>query len=161
MAYKPMFGSKKREALWQCEVLAAYKAGRGREPICNLCDLPVTVHDAWDESHDRGRAKAFGGKSVGIAHRLCNRLHGQQVVVPAVAKSNAVRKRYLGITGPGLGRFPMQGGRRSRISKTMRHGVQPRLTLAEKHARTMAALRIVPIGDVELIPADLVPLTAE
>jgi hypothetical protein len=133
MAYKPMFGSKLREQVWQLECLVAYKAGRGNYPICVHCDLPVTPADAWDRAHVTV-PRALGGKSVGVGHRPCNQLDNNKVVTPTVAKAEAVRKKHVGITGPGLGNHPMQCGRRSRQRKTMNHGVQPRLTGAQKHA---------------------------
>ena len=52
--------------------------------------------------------------------------------MPALAKSNRVRKFHLGLKGPGLGRFPMRGGRRMRETKTFNRGVQKRMTLGEK-----------------------------
>lgn len=136
MAYKPRFGTKKREALWQCEALAAHKAGRGQFPICVHCDLPVSPGQAWDESHV-GAPRALGGKTVGVGHRLCNRLDNNKAVTPMVAKVNRVRLLHLGIAGPGLGRHSLPAGTRSNITKTMRRGVQPRLTLGQR----MAALR--------------------
>lgn len=140
MAYRPKFNSKKREALWQREKLAAYKAGLGSLPICNLCNRPVREQDAWDESHAPERPKAFGGKSTGIAHRLCNHEHGAKVVTPAVAKSNRVRAFHIGASGPGLGKSPMRAGRRSPISKSFGKGVVRRTTLSERLAATRAAL---------------------
>jgi hypothetical protein len=139
------FNSRQREALWCEQSLAAWKAGRGRDPICNLCDLPVTPTDAWDESHDPARARAFGGTRTGVAHRRCNREHGAQVVVPALAKSDRVRARHIGAAGPGLGKRPMPAGRRTRISKTFRHGVVARTTLAQKLAAMRASRAIVPL----------------
>lgn len=134
----------KREALWLCEATAAVAADRGPHPICNLCDLPVQPGQAWDESH-MPIARSFGGSLTGVAHERCNRMHGVQVVWPAVAKSNRVRRFHIGASGPGLGRYPMRAGRRSLVSKTFRNGLQPRLTLAQKHARAMAARAIVPL----------------
>lgn len=138
MAYKPLFGSRLREQVWQLECLVARKAGRGDYPICIHCDLPVTPDQAWDRAHATV-ARAFGGKSVGVGHRRCNQLDNNQVVTPMAAKADAVRKKHLGISGPGLGRSPMQAGRRSRISKTIGGGVRPRLTHAQKHAAFLAA----------------------
>lgn len=137
MRYRHRFNSKKRDALWSRECLAAHLAGRGQLPICNLCDMPVTIGQTWDESHD-GTPKAFGGKSTGIAHHRCNHQHGAQIVAPAAAKAKRVRRKHIGVTGLGLGRCPMRAGRRSDVTKTMRHGLQPRLTQSEKHAATMA-----------------------
>jgi len=142
--YRPRFNAKRREVVWQREKFAAYQAGRGAQPICNLCNLPVFESDDWDESHQPGRAKTFGGHATGVAHRLCNHLHGAQVVTPAKAKSDRVRRFYIGASGPGRGRYPMRGGRRDRIKKTMRGEVVPRLTLAERHAAMMAAREIAP-----------------
>lgn len=154
MSYKAMFGSLKREALWQRERIKAYLSGRGDCPICNLCDEPVTADQPWHESHHRDQPKVFGGKSVGVAHAECNTRHNNEVVTPAVAHCNRVRKRFLGLAGPGLGRYPMAAGRRSKITKTMRGGVQPRRSLAEKHAATMAKRAIV---SVEVAAPPLAP----
>jgi hypothetical protein len=148
MRYRPRFGSKRREALWQCEALAAYKAGRGEHPICVHCDRPVTVGQAWDEAHVVV-PRALGGKDTGVGHRLCNRLDNNLVVTPTVARVKRVRLRHLGVTGPGLGRHALPGGTRSGLSKTMRHGVQPRLTLGQKLER-LRELRS--FGDVTTAP---------
>ena len=137
MRYQPRFGSKRRESLYQRETLAAHKAGRGVFPICVHCDRPVTPGQAWDESHV-GAPAALNGKTVGVGHRLCNRLDNNQVVTPMVARVKRVRLKHLGVTGPGLGRHALPGGTRAPVSKTMRHGVQPRLTLGEKLAATLA-----------------------
>lgn len=150
MAYKPMFGSRHRERLWLRECFNAYAEGRtdGSCPVCNLCDQPVTRAqadaDGWHESHNPSRAKSFGGKSVGVAHVSCNLEHGRTVVVPALAKSNRVRKAATRRTFAGSGRYPMRAGYRSAVTKTMGRGLRPRLTLAQKHAATMAARAIVP-----------------
>ena len=133
MAYKPRFGSKQREALHQREALAAHKAGRGPHPICVHCNLPVTPGQAWDESHITVPA-AFGGKDVGVGHRRCNQLDNNQVVTPMAAKARRARLDHVGVTGPGLGRHALPGGRRAAVSKTMRGQVVPRLTLSEKLA---------------------------
>lgn len=147
MAYKPLFGSVQREQVWQLECLAAYKAGRGRLPICPHCDLPVTPGQDWDRVHITV-PRAFGGKSVGVGHRKCNQLDNNQVVTPAVAKAERVRKKHFGITTPGLGRAPMACGRRSRQSKSMAGGVKRRLTHAEKHAAFLKARYFVDVEDI-------------
>lgn len=134
MATRWQFGTKKRDYLYSRCRNDAGLAGLGNHPICNICNQPVLPTDAWDESHAPEHPKALGGKSVAIAHRTCNRNHGAKVVVPLIAKTEAVRKKYLGITGPGLGKYPMQGGRRSDVSRGVNGRVKPRLTLAQKHA---------------------------
>jgi len=153
MAYKPMFGSKLREQVWQLECLVAHKAGRGQYPICSHCDRPVTPDQMWDRAHVTV-PRALGGKSVGVGHRLCNQLDNNKVVTPTVAKAERVRKKHVGITGPGLGRAPMRCGRRSKQRKTMGHGVQPRQTHAQKHREFMARRRFVEVegvsGEIEV-----------
>jgi len=149
MTYNPMFGSKRREDLWLRECFNAFAAGRGLLPICPHCDRQVTAGQAWDESHV-GRPKANGGKSVAVGHRSCNREDGAKVVTPAIAKANAQRRFHLGISGPGLGRHPMQGGRRSQLSRSMRGRVQPRLTLPQRLELMRAARAIVPIITTEV-----------
>lgn len=151
MAYLPMFGSMHRERIWLRECFNAYAAGRGDGscPICNICDEPVTkiqaLRDGWHESHHPDHPKVFGGKSVGVAHAACNLEHGREVVMPAVRHSNRVRAFHNGTKRPGMGRYPMRAGRRSGFTKTMGHGLQPRQTLAQRHAAVMAARAIVPI----------------
>lgn len=151
MAYKPLFGTKLREQVWQLECLVAHKAGRGQYPICVHCDQPVTPKDAWDRAHV-DVPRALGGKSVGVGHRPCNQRDNNHVVTPMVAKAEAVRKKFVGITGPGLGRAPMKCGRRSGQTRTMNGGVKPRLTGAQKHA---AFLRQRYFLDVEDFSAPL------
>lgn len=147
MAYKYRFGTKVRDQTWALEKLAAHRAGRGELPICVHCDQPVQIDQAWDVSHVT-IPRTFGGKSVGCGHRKCNQDDNIAVVMPAFNKAERVRKFNCGITGPGLGRYPMQGGRRSSVSKTFHNGVQPRLTLGQKHRRFLARRAIVPLDDV-------------
>ena len=147
MRYRPRFGTKQRDALYSREATAAHKAGRGRYPICPHCDLPVEPGQPWDEVHV-GAPKCFGGKDTGVGHRECNQRDNNENVTPAAAKAERVRKFYLGITGPGLGRCPMDGGRRSSVTRTMTHGVRPRLTQAQKLAATLAR-RSFTAADIE------------
>lgn len=133
MAYKPRFGTKARDYLYSREATAAYKVGRGKFPICPHCDRPVEPGQAWDEAHV-AVPKALGGKSTGVGHRICNRLDNNQVVTPMVASVRRKKLRHLGVTGPGLGRHPLPGGKRSKLSKTINNGVQPRRTLGERLA---------------------------
>ncbi|MGY3393468.1 hypothetical protein ACVWW6_006059 [Bradyrhizobium sp. USDA 3311] len=131
MAYKWQFGSKARERLYSREAFKAYQAGRGEHPICVHCDLPVTPDQAWDRSHIDVPA-CFGGNCVGVGHRKCNQRDNNEVVTPLAAKANEVRKRHLGIKGPGLGRHSMRCGRRSKQKAKIGGGVVPRLTLAQQ-----------------------------
>jgi hypothetical protein len=147
MAYKYRFGTKLRDQTWALEKLAAYRAGRGELPICVHCAQPVMIGDAWDVAHV-DIPRAFGGKSVACGHRHCNQRDNNEVVTPAVAKADRVHRKHVGIDGPGLGNAPMQAGRRSLISKTMRHGVQPRLTQAQKHRDFMRKRYFVEVDDV-------------
>ena len=143
MRYRPRFNSKRRETAWHAAKEAAYFAGLGSSPICNLCQLPVFETDDWDESHDPAKPKCFGGRTTGVAHRRCNREHGVLAVVPAKAKSDRVRRRHIGAFKPGMGKHALPAGRRSPFTKTFRYGVQPRLSGAEKHALMMTAREIV------------------
>jgi hypothetical protein len=140
MAYRPMFNAKRREDLWLRCCTTDYLNGKsdGTYCLCNLCGLPVYATDDWDESHDPAKPKAFGGKSVGIAHRAHNREHGAKVVTPAVAKSNRIRRRAIGAFRPGMGRHAMPAGRRSDVKRKIGGGIEPRLTLKQKEARFQA-----------------------
>lgn len=143
MAYTPRFGTAAREALYARDALAAHKAGRGPHPICVHCDLPVTPGQPWDACHV-GAPACFGGKVTRVGHRPCNQRDNAENVTPMAAKAAKVFKRHVGITGPGLGRHPLPGGRRSPLSKSLDGPVKPRLTHAEKHAAAMA--RRYPFG---------------
>jgi hypothetical protein len=137
MAYKPRFGTRAREALYAREALAAHKAGRGEFPVCVHCDLAVTPGQAWDECHV-GAPRCFGGNAVGVGHRTCNQRDNNAVVTPAFAKATRVRRRHLGVTGPGLGRHPLPAGVRAPLRKTLRGAVVPRLSHAQRHAAYLA-----------------------
>lgn len=146
MVYRYRFGTKLRDQTWALEKLAAYKAGRGELPICVHCDGPVMVGQAWDVAHV-DIPRSFGGKSVACAHRRCNQRDNNLVVTPAAAKSERVRKKHLGTNGAGLGNAPMRCGRRSLQTKTMNRGVQPRLTLAQRHRAFLAKRYFLDVED--------------
>lgn len=148
MAFTPTFKSLQRRRLWECEAAKAKAAGLGDLPICNICELPVETND-WHRSHHPLHPRAFSGRDVGVAHADCNLIHGRKVVVPAVARSNRARNRFVEQrrTFAGSGRYPMRGGIESRDTKTFKRGVQTRQSLAEKHAATMRRRAIVPPGE--------------
>ena len=141
MAHR-MFNSKRRETVWLRSKHAAYMAGRGTQPICPHCDLPVFETDDWDECHHPHKPRAFGGGSgvdaVTVGHRACNQRHGAQVVTPAKAKADRIRRKAIGAWRPGAGRFAMRGGRRSEERKTIAGGVVRRTTGAQRHAAMLA-----------------------
>lgn len=137
MARQYRFGTKRRTELYDREAAIAQATGRGPFPICVHCNLPVEPGQAWDEAHD-GVPACFGGTVTGVGHRDCNRRDNNENVTPAAAKAERVRKKHVGIIGPGLGRHPMDGGRRTPVTKTMRGGVKPHLTQAQKLAATLA-----------------------
>jgi len=126
--------SKDRAAVWE----SAEAEGHGRV-LCNLCSGEVLPGDDWDISHGP-IPKVFGGKRVAVAHRRCNRLDNIEYVTPAAALVRRKRRRHFGVTGPGLGDNPLPAGRRSSVTKKLNGKVEPRLTQAQKHRRTMAAL---------------------
>jgi hypothetical protein len=137
MAYRAKYGTKHRDYLYSAARTEAHIAERGEYPICPHCDLPVTPDQAWDEVHVTV-PRCFGGRVKTVGHRLCNRRDNNEVVTPAFAKAERVRKRHLGITGPGLTAHAMPCGRRSSRRKTFDHGIQPRLTHAEEHQAFLA-----------------------
>jgi hypothetical protein len=151
------FGTRRRDALWAGEVWAAHAADRGVLPICNLCDQPVSFEQPWHESHV-GAPKALQAPGeryrwrhsrIGIAHKACNERDNNKRVTPMVAKAKRQAARAAGRKGPGLGPHPMRAGRFSTVTKTMRHGVQPRLTSAQKHARMLERLRVGPTEEAQ------------
>ena len=138
-----MFNSKRRETVWLRGKHKAFMDGRGAQPICPHCDLPVFETDDWDECHHPHKPRAFGGgdalDAVTPGHRLCNRRHGAQVVAPLKAKADRVRRKHIGAQRQGMGRFAMRGGRRSSERKTIAGGVVRRTTGAERHAAMIAS----------------------
>jgi hypothetical protein len=83
--------STAREALYdRCR-------GDAEFPTCNICGQLVLVGDAWDESHHpEGPPRCFGGTETGVAHRICNRRHGAEVVRPMDAKATRNRQKHIG-----------------------------------------------------------------
>nr|WP_311538601.1 hypothetical protein [uncultured Bradyrhizobium sp.] len=148
MAYQAKFGSKARDYLYSRERNYSQLNGLGDFPVCPHCSLPVTPDQAWDEVHV-DVPRAFGGKSTAVGHRRCNQLDNNQVVTPAVAKAEEVRKKFVGIKGPGLGRHPMRGGRRSLERRTMRGQVVPRKSLAQQHRELMALRQFIQVEDID------------
>lgn len=146
------FGSKRRDAVWYGAAYRAHAANQGFRctgpggwtPICNLCGVPVLPTDPWDDSHV-GAPKALGGRVTGVAHRACNQRDNNLVVTPMVARAKRRAAIAQGRKGPGLGRCPMRAGRFSAETKTFRHGVKRRQTLAHKIADMRAKRAIVAI----------------
>jgi hypothetical protein len=121
-----MTNTTKRQKLYDSEVAKARAAGRGDIPICNICDCPVGIGQAWHESHDPdGMPKALGGTEVGIAHDRCNLDHGAKVVTPFVARMKRIRAKH---TGAYRSQNPLPGGRNSNLKKKMDGTVVDRST---------------------------------
>lgn len=147
MAYRPKFTTRHRDYLYSEARAAAGLAGRGEHPICPICDAPVFGDiEPWDEVHVTV-PRCFGGKSKTVGHRRCNQLENNTTVTPAFAKAERVRKRHLGITGPGLGRHPMPCGRRSSLRKTMTGEVLPRPNPGQAHRDFVRRRRFVEVED--------------
>lgn len=85
-----------REQLYDGEVAKALAAGRGRFPICALCNLPITTGQRWHENHDKYLPHAIGGERDGISHEKCNLDHGHKVATPQVAKAKRQRQKDIG-----------------------------------------------------------------
>jgi len=131
--------TRKRLQLWDREVARSIAAQCGELPICNLCGLPVQKDQAWHESHEGDKPKAFGGTQTGIAHKRCNLSHGAAVVKPQVTKHRNVRARDTGSYRPSK---PWPGGRESWARKTIGGQVVVRLSGLEKHRALMAKRKI-------------------
>lgn len=92
--------STDREKLYDAEALKAREAGRGNYPICNLCCLPVTPGQSWDESHEKLKPRWLGGEVEGLAHRRCNRLWNNQHDTPLFHRTKRQRRAYIGARVP-------------------------------------------------------------
>jgi hypothetical protein len=88
--------NRQREDLWDCECVKATQAGRGENPICNICGCPIIPPSAWHESHDPYLPHALGGPVTGIAHDRCNLGHSNIHDKPLIAKSDRVRQKFIG-----------------------------------------------------------------
>ncbi len=118
MAFSRNNSTTKRQALYdRC-------CGENEFPLCNICGLPVTPGQDWDESH-MPVPKALGGKQTGIAHRKHNREHGAAVITPMVAKCKRVRARHTRAWRP---KHPMPGGKWDSRKRTMEGMVVDRAT---------------------------------
>jgi hypothetical protein len=133
-----MFNSKRRETVWLRSKNQAYLAGRGPQPICPHCKLPVFETDDWDECHHLHKPRAFGGgdglDAVTVGHHLCNLQHGAQVVTPAKAKADRIRRKHIGAQRKGTGRFAMPAGKHSHKRKKINGQVVERTTGAQRDA---------------------------
>jgi 5-methylcytosine-specific restriction protein A len=107
---------------------------------CQQCTRQVTgagdiIFDhivPWELTHDSTLPNCQ------VLCLTCDDLKTYASDLPAIAAADRKADFHLGIKGPGLGKSPMPAGRNSRISKTMRGGVVPRITQAQKHRRFMA-----------------------
>jgi hypothetical protein len=143
MPVRRLFNSKRRETVWLRGKHAAFTAGRGSLPICPHCELPVFETDDWDECHFLHKSRAFGASNaldnVTPGHHACNLRHGAEVVTPAKAKADRIRRRHIGAARPGTGRHPLPGGRRSGFKIAIGGGTRPRTTSAQRHAAFVAS----------------------
>ncbi len=129
-----MTSAREREAVWE----RAAAEGNGHV-FCNLCGGEVFPGDDWDASH-APIPKTLGGTVIAVGHHRCNIKDNVEYVTPTAARVRRKHRWHTGVTGPGLTEDAMPAGRRSGVSKTIKGKVVPRLTRAQKHRQTMAAL---------------------
>lgn len=124
MTFRRRLSSTKREELYKAEAAKAHAAGKGDLPICNLCGLPIDgIRQRWDESHDPRKPHWLGGDVDGIAHSRCNNRHAAEHDTPLFAKSNRIRRRFIGAQ---RSLTPLPGGRDDRLKKKVNGRVVPR-----------------------------------
>ena len=135
MPFRYRFGSKARNSLWFGGRMRAHLAGRGVNPIRPHCDQPVLPTDAWDRCHV-GAPTWAGGNDTQVGYRAvqsaAQRRRRHAGFLEVVPRAQASRRRAW----PRPRQTPVAG--RPTITKTFRHGVQRRLSGAEKHALMMA-----------------------
>ena len=108
--------STAREKLYDAEAAKAIADGRGKLPICNICDLPIDGRrDRWHESHDPKIPKHLGGEVTGIAHARCNLRHNNQHDTPLYHKVKRKRQKDIGAWRSSSRPFPC--GRDSAFKK--------------------------------------------
>lgn len=125
----------KRAAFARCAGQCEFERPSGER-----CAMPLTPGnriydhaDPWVHSRD---------SSLGNCQVICVRSDRDKTPrdLTAIAKVRAVTDKHLGIKGPGLGAKPLPCGTRSRLTKTFRHGVMPRVSGGERHRALMAKL---------------------
>lgn len=116
--------------------LAWKRADNTCECGCGLSLIPPHIrYDhriPWEISRDSSLANCQ------VLTLGCDRHKTYQRDLATIAKLVRQSDRHLGISGPGKGPRPMRYGARSKLKKTFRNGVVPRLNGAQLHARTMA-----------------------
>jgi hypothetical protein len=117
--------NKQREALWDTECLKSLVHGRGRFPICALCELPITPGQQWHSNHDRHLPRALGGALDGLSHARCNESHNHDHDTPLAAKAKRIRQKHIGAWRSAR---PMQGGRNGKLKKKIDGSVVDRVT---------------------------------
>jgi hypothetical protein len=121
---------KRQRCNRQCQSCTRHVTGAG--------DIEFDHIIPWEISHD---------SSLGNCQVLCIDCHVEKTAaedVPAMAEADRLADSHLGIRGRGRGKCPLPGGRRERdgspgrVSKTIRNGVVPRVSLAERHRQFIA-----------------------
>lgn len=110
MIHRPRLTPKQREHLYDIEVAKSLAAKRGRFPLCQLCDLPITPGQRWHDNHDKYLPHAIGGQRDGISHERCNLDHARSVDVPLIAKVKRIRRKHIGAK---INPHPMIGSKAS------------------------------------------------
>jgi hypothetical protein len=118
------------------KALAFYRA-KGRCTECGVGLAPGNIR--YDHRIPWAICRHSGPSNCQVLCRNCHDIKTATRDIPDIARGSRVHNRHIGAAGPGLGRHPMRGGRRDGISRTFSHGVQRRLTQAERHAAFVAA----------------------
>lgn len=138
--YRRSLSSTDREKLYdECR-------GETEFPTCNIpgCGQPVRPGQRWVVSHFP-IPHALGGTEVGIAHHKCNKLFAEVVEVPIIAHAKRSRRRHIGAH---VSRYPLPGGRDSKLKRKVGGGVEPRGPRYSKLSRSDFAA-LLSINDLE------------
>lgn len=128
------FSAPVKRAAWdRCGGLCEYVRSGGER-----CGAPLTAGNRIYDHADMFEISR--DSSLENCQVICTRCNREKTDADQTrfAKVRGMRDFHLGIKGPGLGRSPMPAGRRSRISRTFRHGVQPRQSGTQRYRVLMA-----------------------
>lgn len=130
----------KRRRLPLLQRVKLFDAHGGR---CHVCELRIQVGQEWHVDHIVPLADGGADDESNMAPAHKKRCHPAKTAQEATdrAKVVRIRARFLGITGPGIGKAkPLPCGRASNFKMTMERKIVARVSGNDKHWELMRKL---------------------